>query len=104
MKSKQEPTVTSSYDALYDGIKGIAEHLQALNKQAVREYTPIVEDIINSRCRDTDHIEHTLDGLVSFCGYAPAVEIFRKLCRYYWQIDPSATASYVEAYREMWDS
>jgi hypothetical protein len=104
MKTKQEPSVSSSYDALYDDIKGIAEHLQALNEQAVREYAPIVEDIINSNSRDTNYIEHTLDGLVSLCGDAPAVEFFKKLCRYYWQIDPSATASYVKTYREMWDS
>lgn len=96
--------MSSSYDALYYDINGIAEHLQALNEQVVREYAPIVEAIINSNSRDTNYIEHTLDGLVNFCGYAPAVEFFKKLCRYYWQIDPSATASYVKTYREMWDS
>ena len=29
--------------------------------------------------------------------------LFKTLCRYYWDIDPSATAAYVHAYREMWD-
>ena len=29
--------------------------------------------------------------------------LFKKLCRYYYAIDPEATASYVYSYREMWD-
>jgi hypothetical protein len=32
------------------------------------------------------------------------LELFRRLCRHYWDIDPAATAGYVHAYREMWDS
>ncbi len=29
--------------------------------------------------------------------------LYKKLCRYYYDIDPVATASYVYAYRDMWD-
>ena len=87
-----------------DSIQGIAESLNALNRQAVREYEPIVESILRSRSRDTGHIEHTLDGLLSFCGYDPALVLFKKLCRHYWEIDPAATARQIHAYRELWDS
>lgn len=93
-----------SFDTLVDSISGIADSLQALNRQAVREYTPIVEDILRSRSRDASHIEHTLDGLLSFCGYAPALVLYKKLCRHFWEIDPAATAWHINAYREMWDS
>jgi len=94
----------SDYDALFQSIRGIAESLQSLNQQAVREYTPVVERILLSRSRDTSHIEHTLDGLLSFCGYEPALVLFKKLCRHYWELDPVATASHIYAYRDMWDS
>ena len=30
--------------------------------------------------------------------------LFKKLCRYYWDIDPIATAGHINAYRDMWDS
>lgn len=30
--------------------------------------------------------------------------MYKKLCRHYWDIDPAATADYVNAYREYWDS
>ena len=91
-------------DSLIESIRGFAKSLQALNKQAVREYTPIVESILRSRSHDTDHIEHTLDGLLSFCGYEPALVLYKKLCRHYWNIDPVATAYHVRAYRKIWDS
>ena len=94
----------NDYDALVQSVCGIAERLQSLNQQAVREYTPVVESILSSRSRDTRHIEQTLDRLLDFCGYEPALVLYKKLCRHYWEIDPVTTASYVHTYREMWDS
>jgi len=29
--------------------------------------------------------------------------LYRRLCRYLLDIDPEATTSYIQAYREMWD-
>ena len=94
----------SSYASLLHSVTGVAASLQAVNRQAVREYTPVVEAILRSRSRDTRHIEHTLDGLLDFCGSPAALVLYQKLCRHYWEIDPAATAGYVNAYREMWDS
>ena len=92
-----------NYDSHLQSICGIAKSIQALNRQAVREYTPVVESILHSRSRDISHIEHTLDGLLSFCGYEPVLVLYKKLCRHYWNLDQFATARYIGAYREMWD-
>jgi hypothetical protein len=92
------------YDDLLQSITGLAASLQARNQQAVELYTPIIESILRSRSRDTHHIEHTLDGLLGFCGHDPALVLYKKLCRHYWNIDPAATAAYINAYRDMWDS
>ena len=89
--------------ALFESICGIADQLQALHQQAVIEYTPVVQSIIRSGDRDIRHIERTLDGLLDFCGYNPALQLYRRLCRHYYDIDPASTVSYIEAYREMWD-
>jgi hypothetical protein len=94
---------TAGSDSLFQSIKPLVESLQALNQQAVTEYAPIVENILRSRSRDTQHIEHTLDGLLGFCGSEPALVLFKKLCRHYWDIDPHATAWHINAYRELWD-
>jgi hypothetical protein len=51
----------AGYDDLLQSITGLAADLQALNQQAVGQYTPIVENILRSRSRDIRHVEHTLD-------------------------------------------
>lgn len=85
-------------------IAELAATIHTLNQRAVRDYTPLVEEILRSRSQGKSHIEHTLDGLIDFCGYEPALQLYRRLCRYYWDIDPAATASYVKAYRTTWDA
>jgi hypothetical protein len=94
----------TSYDTLLQSIKGIAESIDSLNRQAVRGYTPVVEDIVRSKSRNARRIEIVLDGLLGFCGYAPALDLFRTLCRYYFAINTVAAIEYVKVYREMWDS
>jgi hypothetical protein len=94
----------SEEDTFFQAARGIAKSIQSLNQQAVSEYTPIVESILNSGSREISDIEHTLDGLLSFCGDDSVTVLYKKLCRHYWEIDPAATASYINAYREMWDS
>ena len=94
----------NGYDELFQSVKEIAQSLQALNRRAVREYTPIVEAIVREGCRDVQHIERTLDGLLDFAHDPAALLLYKKLCRHYYSIDPAATARYIEYYREMWNS
>ena len=94
----------SDYANMFESIRGLASGIHAINQRAVREYTPVVEAILRSPIPDTRHIECALDGLLDFCGYEPALRLYKKLCRYYFHINPTATVQYVEAYRELWDS
>jgi hypothetical protein len=94
----------SDYANMFESIRGLASGLHAINQRAVREYTPVVEAILRSPIPDTNHIERTLDGLLDFCCYEPALHLYKKLCRYYFDINPAATVQYIEAYRELWDS
>ena len=70
----------------------------------VTQYGPVVDKIIASGCRDVPHIERTLDYLLDLCCLPSGVELFRRLCRYLWDIDAAGAAFYVQQYREMWDS
>lgn len=103
-RTRKKAVVPGSYDAMFETVRGLAESINALSQQAVQAYTPVIEDIIRSRSHDIRHIERTLDGLLDFCGYDPALQLYRRLCRHYYDIDPVATVGYVNAYREMWDS
>ncbi len=82
----------------------LAGSMRDLQRQAAQQYLPVVDDILRTRSRDAQRIEHTLDGLLDFCGHEPVLQLYKKLCRLYWDIDPAATADYVNACREYWDS
>ena len=96
--------VMRTRDKTVDAICRLAAELAPLYRQAAREYGAEVESIVGSGCRDVKRIECALDGVMDFAADPTCLEVFRRLCRYYWDIDPAATAQYVHAYREMWDS
>lgn len=94
----------NDYAELLQSTHALARELQGLQGAAVAQYTPLVDALIATGSRDARQIEWTLDGLLDFCGHGPALDLYRRLCRHYFDIDPVATASYINAYREMWDS
>lgn len=91
-------------DSLVASIGELAKATQCLAAQAVEAYAPVVDSILRSQCQDIHHIEQTLDGLLGFCFDPNALLLYKRLCRYYYDIAPSAASSYVHAYRDMWDS
>jgi hypothetical protein len=95
---------SNAYRALLGNLATLIAPLQALHQQAIEGLTPNVHDIIESKSRDARLIEQTLDHLLDHACIPQGLVIFKSLCRYYWAIDPHATASYIYAYREMWDS
>ena len=94
----------SDFKAMSGSIGAIAGRLQELQLQAAQQYKPVVDDLVRTRSRDVKRIERTLDGLLDFCGDESVLQMYKQLCRHYWDIDPVATAEYVNAYREYWDS
>ena len=91
-------------DTTPETIMALVREMRDLEQQAAQQYRPVVDDILRTGSRDARHIEHTLDGLLDFCGFDPVLAMYQQLCRHYWDIDPEATAFYVNAYRENWDS
>ena len=90
-------------DDLVQSIGEIVRASRELARQAEKQYAPEVEAILRTQCRDPGRIEHLLDGMLDFGFDAAMVRLYKQLCRYYFEMDPRATASYVYAYRDMWD-
>ena len=84
-------------------ILDLVDSMRELEQRAALQYRPVVDEILRTGSRDAQQIEHTLDGLLDFCGHEPVVLMYRQLCRHYWQLDQAATAFYINAYRERWD-
>jgi hypothetical protein len=104
MKTDTPSEPPPGYDDMLNNIKGLVEGLRGLQELGVAQYTPVVETIIATRSRDAHHIQHTLDHLLDFACHPAGLVLFKSLCRYYYSLDPAATADYVNFYREMWDS
>jgi hypothetical protein len=99
MKSKAE----SKKDNLVQRVGESAKTVERLARQAVQQYSAEVEAILNMQSSDPQRIERCLDGMLDFCFDSGMLALYKKLCRYYFGIDPGSTASYVNAYRDMWD-
>ena len=99
MKSKKNPQLRD----LVQSIGELAAAAKQLARQAEQQYSLEVGAILQEQCRDPQRIEHVLDGMLDFCFDAEMLLLYKKLCRYYFKLDPEATVSYVYAYRDMWD-
>jgi len=99
MNSQHDQSMTD----MVQTIRKIAVAQQQLAHQAEQQYSLEVESILRDQCREPKCIECLLDGMLDFCFDDEMLLLYKDLCRYYFKIDPVATASYVYAYREMWD-
>jgi len=84
-------------------IKELDALQQQLAKQALAAYTPLVDDIISTQNREENHIELTLDSMLSFCFDDKMLLLYRRLCRYLFDLNPKTAAWHITAFRKMWD-
>ena len=80
----------TSLDKTVDDIGRIAAEFPRLYREAARQYGVEVESLVGSGSSDVNRIERTLDGLLDFAADPDCLELFRRLCRHYWGIDPAA--------------
>ena len=99
MNSQHNQSMTN----MFQTIRKLAVAQQQLVRQAEQQYSFEVEATLQEKCRNPQRIECLLDGMLDFCFDDEMLHLYKKLCRYYYKIDPVATVSYVYAYREMWD-
>ena len=88
---------------LYDICKSIID----LNKQRYVIIKDDIENIIRNNIKEDKYIQRTLDGMLDvllFYENADTLLSFKKLCRYYFNINPQATVLYISYYREQNDS
>ena len=87
---------------LYDMCKNIID----LNKQRYVIIKDEIEDIIRNNISDNMKIERKLDEMLDillFYETNDSLLTFRKLCKYYFDINPQTTVDYINYYREQND-
>jgi hypothetical protein len=89
-------------------ISELTSAIIALQNEAVKQtlliWKPQAERIISTNSIHVNDIEHTLDALCEVAYDKEVLIVFKKLCRYYFEIDPKATVEHIQIYREMWDN
>ena len=90
-------------DNVVDTVKELALQFKKINEIAYNQYKPIVSDLC-SRVAPLDEVEHTLDRMLDFCGDDVFLELFKDVCRHYFNIYPEMIAFQINSYREIWDS
>ncbi|HSO61784.1 MAG TPA: hypothetical protein VLR50_12200 [Desulfobacterales bacterium] len=93
----------SGKDDLVKQIGALAKDTQKLARVAVQQYSVEVEAILKAQSSDSRRIEKCLDGMLDFWFEDEMLALYKKICRYYYEINSEAAVSYVHAYREMWD-
>jgi hypothetical protein len=88
---------------MINNFKPLIDKFKNIELQAYNAYKPEVDCILSQKITNVLAIETLLDGMINFCLSNKMLALFKQLCRYYWEIDPQATATHINFYREMWD-
>ena len=78
--------------------------MQGLAVQALHQYMPIAEDIIAGRITGENNIGLQLDYMLDFCWDDTFLGLYEKVLHSLRDKYPELVASYLQDYREMWDS
>jgi len=82
----------------------LIEQIQKITQTEVLKYSVEINRIIDSNITANNQIENLLDNMLDFCHDDKMLLLFKKLCRYYYKINPQITAEYINLYREIWDN
>jgi hypothetical protein len=65
-------------------------------------YKPIAEELCKGLASESE-VEHVLDRMLQFCGSDEMLNLFKRICRCYYERYPEMIAFEINGYREMWD-
>ena len=88
-------------------MKILCKSIIDLNKQRYVIIKDDIENIIRNNIKEDIYIQRILEGMpdvLFFYENADTLLSFKKICRYYFNINPQATVRYISYYREQNDS
>ena len=101
---KSDRTEKEVVDEMAKGIGALAEQMQGMAVDALYRFTPIAEDIISGKITGENDIGFQLDFMLDFCWDDTVLLLYKRILRNLYKKYPALVASYVYAYRDMWDS
>ena len=86
-----------------NGFKELAENINKITEDAFIIYEAQVDRIYRNKVKDEKEIERIIEALLDYCYNDKMLLLFKKICQYYYKINPSATCEYGYIYRDLWD-
>lgn len=92
-------------NVFFQEVSSMIESMQPVIRQSLLILTNQVDVLIKGRESDDDRIQRLLDSLLDYAGMCDeGLVLFKRLCRYYYGINPQITAEYISIYRDLYDS
>lgn len=87
-----------------NGFTDLAESINKITQEALIIYEPQVQRIYLNKVKDEKEIERVIEALLDYSYDNKILLLFKKLCQYYYKINPTITYEYVMIYRNLWDN
>lgn len=94
-EKKEDPQI----DDLVEHLKPLVEQMKHIHDMAVVAYTPLVNDLCNREATQNE-VELMLDWLLMYAGDDRMLQLYKQVCRTFWQTYPDSIAFYVMEYRK----
>ena len=98
----QEKKENQTIDDLVEHLKPLAEQMKHIHDMAVVAYTPLVDDLCSRKATENE-VGWMLDWLLMYAGDDRMLQLYKKVCRTFWQIYPDSIAFYIMEYRKEYD-
>ena len=89
------------YQSAFQKIASAVEGIEALRRTAFRQYSLLVEAVINNQLTGQQEIQQIIDGLSDFGDQEEFLELSKKLYRHIYYAYPEMVGKYAALFRAM---
>ena len=93
--------IMDDYQSAFQKIASAVEGIEALRRTAFRQYSLLVEAVINNQITDQQEIQQIIDGLSDFGDQEEFLELSKKLYRHVYYAYPEMVGKYAALFRAM---
>lgn len=99
---EEEKKDNQTIDDLVEHLKPLIEQMKHIHDMAVVAYAPLVNDLCNRKATQNE-VEWMLDRLLMYSCDDRMLQLYKQVCRTFWQTYPNSIAFYVMEYRIEYD-
>lgn len=99
---KNEENIDQQVEKLVKDLEPLIQQMERIYDDAIIAYTPLVDELCSRKATENE-VEWMLDWLLMYAGDERMLQLYKKVCRTYWEIYPESIAFYIIEYRKEYD-